>query len=455
MSSAERLFDLLQALRRRRRPVTAAELADELGVSKRTLYRDIVRLKSVGADVEGEPGMGYILKPGFMLPPLMLSDEEIEALTLGLNWVRKGHDSGLAAAAAEAMSKVASVLPPDLRFRVDDTPLLVGNHWRGAGENDPGMLRRSIRAGQKVRLHYRDRQGYTTERITWPIAIGYMESRRLLIAWCELREDFRQFRLDRTLNIECLPERYPARRSDLYRCWKHSLLPENVTRGFYSDPSSHEKKDKTMSRTITLYTNPMSRGAIAHWMLEEVAAPYRTEILEYGPEMKSEAYRAINPLGKVPAITHGDVVVTEAAAICAYLADAFPEAGLAPPMDQRGDYYRWLFMASGPLEQAVTLKSLGYELSEQQQMSVGCGQLAILLDALADTLRERPYIAGSSFTAADVYVGSHIGWGMQFGTIEARPEFTEYWARIKDRRAHQQVDDFVSKLSTQQAWAES
>ncbi|MCH8551506.1 MAG: HTH domain-containing protein [Natronospirillum sp.] len=455
MSSAERLFDLLQALRRRRRPVTAAQLAAELGVSQRTLYRDINRLKAVGADVEGEPGIGYVLKPGFLLPPLMLSEEEIEAVTLGLNWVRKGQDQGLSAAAGEALSKVASVLPAELRLRVDDSPLMVSNPWFKASASDPGSLRRAIRAGQKVRLFYRDRKGQTTERIVWPIAIGYEDAKRTLIAWCELRQDFRQFRLDRTQSIDCLEARYPNRRSELYRQWQASLLPENVTSGVDTGPVHKGKERINMSSPITFYTNPMSRGAIAHWMLEEVAAPYQTEILDYGTTMKSEQYLAINPMGKVPAIQHGDVIVTEAPAICTYLADTFPDAGLAPPQDQRGNYYRWLFFAAGPLEQAVTLQSLGHQLSEQEQMRFGCGTLATVLDTLAGALRTRPYITGSQFTAADVYVGSHIGWGLQFGTIDSRPEFIDYWNRIKDRPAHLRVDQFINKYAAQQTWAES
>ncbi|TGG90720.1 HTH domain-containing protein [Natronospirillum operosum] len=454
MSSAERLFDLLQALRRRRRPVTAAVLADELGVSQRTLYRDINRLKAIGADVQGEPGMGYVLKPGFLLPPLMLSEEEIEALTLGLSWVRKGDDQELSLAAREALSKIASILPAELRFRVDDSPLLVGNRPALQTPADPGLLRRAIRSGQTIRLHYRDQAGAVTERLVWPIAIGYLDSRRTLIAWCELRQDFRQFRLDRALDIECLETRYPGRRSELYRRWQKSLLPVSGISAAHTGSTPTENEDKAMNRTITLYTNPMSRGAIAHWMLEEVAAPYRTEILDFGTSMKAEPYLTINPMGKVPAIQHGDVIVTEAPAICAYLADAFPEAGLAPPRDQRGDYYRWLFFAAGPLEQTVSLQSLGYKLNEQEQMSLGCGTLPTVLDTLASALRHRPYITGRQFTAADVYVGSHIGWGMQFGTIDSRPEFTAYWNRIKDRPAQQRVDEFIHKLTAKQAWVE-
>ncbi|PAU76816.1 glutathione S-transferase family protein [Halomonas salipaludis] len=191
-----------------------------------------------------------------------------------------------------------------------------------------------------------------------------------------------------------------------------------------------------MQSAITFYTNPYSRGGIVHWMLEELGVPYRVEYLEYGTSMKAPDYLAINPMGKVPAIRHGDVVVTEAAAICAYLADAFPEAGLAPPPAERGDYYRWLFFASGPLEAAIGLKSCNLEMTSDQEMQLGCGRLETVVDVLADAVRGRRYIAADRFSAADVYVGSHIGWGMQFGTIDRRPEFEKYWQVLEQRPAH-------------------
>lgn len=190
-----------------------------------------------------------------------------------------------------------------------------------------------------------------------------------------------------------------------------------------------------MADTLVFYTNPMSRGRIVRWMLEETGCDYATEIVDYGPAMKAADYLAINPMGKVPAIRHGDIVVTECAAICAYLADAFPEAGLAPPLPERGAYYRWLFFAAGPLEQAVTNKVLGVEPSEEQQRMVGYGTYAAVMDTLSHALKGSDYVAGDRFTAADVYVGSHVGWGMQFGSIEARPEFKAYWARLEGRDA--------------------
>lgn len=186
---------------------------------------------------------------------------------------------------------------------------------------------------------------------------------------------------------------------------------------------------------ITLYTNPQSRGRIAHWMIEEVGVPYRAEFLDFGPPMKTEAFRAVNPMGKVPTLVHGAAVVTETAAICAYLADAFPEAGLAPAPGARAAYYRWLFFAAGPMEAAVTNRALGFEAPSERQGMVGYGSFEAVMDTLERALDSAPYVAGPFFTAADVYFGSQIGWGLRFGSIEARPAFREYWERLADRPA--------------------
>jgi glutathione S-transferase len=190
-----------------------------------------------------------------------------------------------------------------------------------------------------------------------------------------------------------------------------------------------------MADELVFYTNPMSRGRIVRWMLEEIGAPYRTELLEYGTTMKAPAYLAVNPMGKVPAIRHGATVVTEGAAICAYLADAFPAAGLAPAPADRGAYYRWMFFAAGPVEAAVTNRSMGFEVAPEKELSAGYGNFAHVMDALEIAVSRTDYIAGDAFTAADVYVGSQVGWGMQFNSIEKRPAFEAYWARIKDRPA--------------------
>ncbi|MDY7115347.1 glutathione S-transferase N-terminal domain-containing protein [Halomonas sp. SSL-5] len=196
---------------------------------------------------------------------------------------------------------------------------------------------------------------------------------------------------------------------------------------------------------LVFYTNPLSRGGIVHWMLEELGVNYRTVMLEYGATMKAPEYLAINPLGKVPAIRHGDTVVTEAAAICAYLADAFPGAGLAPPPAARGDYYRWLFLAAGPLETAIALNGLGVTPTAEQQMRMGHGDYWTLVETLASAVADRPFIAGNAFSAADVYVGSHIGWGMQFGTLPRRPEFEAYWAGLAERPAQRRCAAFIEQ----------
>ena len=208
-----------------------------------------------------------------------------------------------------------------------------------------------------------------------------------------------------------------------------------------------------MSKEIVFYTNPMSRGQIARWMLEEVGAEYRTEILQYGPEMKSEDFLAVNPMGKVPTIRHGDVVVTEVAAICAYLADAFPEAGLAPPPAERGAYYRWMFFAAGPLEAATINRALKFEVPRDRESMIGYGTLEAVLDTLEAAVSASEFVAGANFSAADVYVGSHIFWGIQFKSIEMRPAFLEYWSRLENRPARlsaQALDEALMPKSSQE-----
>ena len=196
-----------------------------------------------------------------------------------------------------------------------------------------------------------------------------------------------------------------------------------------------------MSDELVFYTNPQSRGRIVRWMLEEVGVPYTTEILEYDTTMKAPEYLAINPMGKVPAIRHGDEVVTECAAICAYLADAFPQAGLAPPLKDRARYYRWLFFAAGPLESAVINAAMGFVVPQERERMAGYGNLAHTLDALESAISKTPYIAGETFSAADVYVGSQISWGLQFGTIDKRDSFSTYAARVTDRDAYRRANE--------------
>jgi glutathione S-transferase len=203
---------------------------------------------------------------------------------------------------------------------------------------------------------------------------------------------------------------------------------------------------------MSSYTHPMSRGRIVRWMLEEIGRPYRTELLDYDTTMKAPAYLAVNPMGKVPAIRHGDTVVTEAPAICAYLADAFPESRLAPPPGDRlrGPYYRWLFFAAGPLEAAASNRAMGFVVPQERERMMGYGRLEQVIDALEAAVSRGRYLVGDSFTAADVYVGSHIGFGMQFGTIEKRPVFEQYWQRLSARPAARRANEIDGALTAQQ-----
>ncbi len=192
------------------------------------------------------------------------------------------------------------------------------------------------------------------------------------------------------------------------------------------------------SDEIVFYTNPMSRGRIVRWMLEEVGRPYRTVVLDYGTTMKAADYLAINPMGKVPAITHGGVAVTEGAAICTYLADAFPEAGLAPALDdpKRGPFLRWMFFGAGPLEAAVTARSLGLLAPPDKAGMAGYGSYDDVVDALDGFVSTcGHWLLGDRFSALDVYLGSQIAWGLQFKTLPERDAFKAYAARLAGREA--------------------
>ncbi|WP_336959160.1 glutathione S-transferase family protein [Sphingobium aquiterrae] len=201
-----------------------------------------------------------------------------------------------------------------------------------------------------------------------------------------------------------------------------------------------------MSSTVTLYTNPMSRGQIARWALEEVGVPYEAVILDYASTMKGADYLAINPMGKVPAIVHDGRVVTECAAICAYLAAAFPDAGLAPRREELADYYRWLFFAAGPVEAAVTNNALGVKTDEKTSRMAGYGSLEAVIDTLEGAVSKGDYICGARFTAADVYVGAQVDWGLSFGTIPTRPAFEAYAARLRERPAYKRQKDIDNAL---------
>jgi glutathione S-transferase len=208
-----------------------------------------------------------------------------------------------------------------------------------------------------------------------------------------------------------------------------------------------------MAHELILYTNPQSRGRFARWMLEEIGEPYGTEVLDYATTMKAPAYLAINPMGKVPALRHGDTVVTETAAICAYLADAFPQARLAPPPGDRlrGPYFRWLFFGAGPVEAAVSNKALGVVVPPERERMMGYGRIDLVLSTLEAAVSRSEYLVGDSFTAADLYVGSQLGFGMMFGMIERRPAFERYWGRISARAACKRAKELDDALVPPQA----
>lgn len=201
-----------------------------------------------------------------------------------------------------------------------------------------------------------------------------------------------------------------------------------------------------MTAAITFYTNPQSRSSIAHWMLEEIGQPYDLQVLTYGDTMKGADYLAINPMGKVPAIKHGEVVVTEAAAICAYLADAFPAAGLAPEPAQRGDYYRWLFFAAACGEPAMSNHANGWDPSPEKSRQFGYGSFEQTFDTLAWWLAGREYVAGNHFSAADVYVASLLNFGMMFGLVPKKPAFEAYVTPLVARPAKQRADQQAQAL---------
>ena len=223
LSRAERLLDLLQILRRHRLPVSGRALAEELGVSLRTLYRDIATLQGQGAGIDGAPGVGYVLRPGFMLPPLMFSEEEIEALVLGSRWVAERGDARLGAAARNALAKITAVLPPALREEADGSTLLVAPGAApvaAAGDIEVASIRQAIRAERKLRIRYVDAAGAETRRMVWPFALGFFDRVRVVAAWCELRQAFRNFRTDRIAQLTVEETRYPKRRQALLKEWR-------------------------------------------------------------------------------------------------------------------------------------------------------------------------------------------------------------------------------------------
>lgn len=220
MSRTERLLDLIQLLRRYRTPVTGETLAAEMGISIRTLYRDIATLQAQGADVQGEPGLGYVLRPGFLLPPLMLSADEIEALVLGSRWVAARGDPRLGRAAQNAVAKIEAVLPAELRDSVHIEGLVVVPGASPASQVDLADIRFAIRNEHKLHIVYRDNDGAETRRTIWPFVIGFFDKVLIAVAWCELRQDYRSFRVDRIVTLETSGERYPRRRAVMHKHWR-------------------------------------------------------------------------------------------------------------------------------------------------------------------------------------------------------------------------------------------
>lgn len=223
MSRAERLLQLMQCLRRHRYPVSGAALAVELGISLRTLYRDIASLQAQGARIDGEAGVGYLLRPGFMLPPLMFSEDEIEALVLGSRWVAARADTRLGDAARNALAKIGAVLPEDLRHALDASALLVGpGEPIAAGDQELARIRLAIRTERKLEIDYRDLQGKESTRTVWPFALGFFDRVRVVVGWCELRQAIRHFRTDRIIRLSVSDTRYPRRRQALLKQWRQS-----------------------------------------------------------------------------------------------------------------------------------------------------------------------------------------------------------------------------------------
>jgi len=201
-----------------------------------------------------------------------------------------------------------------------------------------------------------------------------------------------------------------------------------------------------MSASLEFFTNPQSRGQIVRWMLEEVGEPYETHMLDYGTTMKGADYLAINPMGKVPAIRHGAQVVTECAAICAYLADAFPAAGLLPPPEHRGAYFRWLFFAAGPIEAVFTAKAIGWEVPADKQGMAGFGNFELAMATIEGAITGRQFIAGDHFSAADVYVGSMLDFLLMFGSMQSTPAFDAYLGPLRERPAYRRAKEIDTAL---------
>jgi len=211
----------MQALRRHRYPISGAALAAEFDISLRTLYRDIASLQAQGARIDGEPGIGYVLRPGFMLPPLMFSEDEIEALVLGSRWVADRADAQLSEAARNVIAKIAAILPADLRLGLETSVLLVGpKEPIATGDKELAQIRLAIRSERKLEIHYHDLKEKKSTRTIWPFAVGFFERVRVVVAWCELRQEFRHFRIDRIIGLTVSEQRYPRRRHAMFKAWQ-------------------------------------------------------------------------------------------------------------------------------------------------------------------------------------------------------------------------------------------
>ncbi len=241
MARADRLMQLTQALRRHRRPVTAAALAEETGVSERTIYRDIISLQISGVPVRGEAGIGYVLESGFDLPPLMFTPEECEALMLGLRFVRDRSDASLQRVIDDTRAKIEAILPPALKESFNSAPLFAPVfRQREVARIDESLLRRALREWRKIRIRYRDVKEEVTTRVIWPVALGYFETTRGLSAWCEMRQGFRLFRTDRIEELGLLDEKIPRRRALLMRDWEEAVKREREACPTSSEPLSRQ-----------------------------------------------------------------------------------------------------------------------------------------------------------------------------------------------------------------------
>jgi predicted DNA-binding transcriptional regulator YafY len=226
MSKSQRLFELMQILRRHRHPVSGNELAAEAGVSLRTIYRDIADLQALGAQIDGAPGFGYVLQPGFLLPPLMFSEQEIQALALGAQWVSRQTDDEFALAARDALAKIGAVLPTELHHKLDENAFHVGRRPKQPETVDLRIVRQAMRDQHKLPIVYRDPKDVKTARVIWPIGVAFFDSRRIIAGWCEMRKDFRSFRADRIEKIRLVAIRYPGRRRDLVKQWRTLVDPD-------------------------------------------------------------------------------------------------------------------------------------------------------------------------------------------------------------------------------------